>query len=421
MKRHKGGKYSDRSAELRKKKIKRKVISYEDVPLEEYEDERTKISKSAVKRIVLFAGLILLLGLVVFAIANRDNLTPERISRWITYDLLGSRDTGYPVDIVGSNVEKGNFAYEGNIQYVSDTSFVALASNGNELAYKQLTFARPILASAGDNVIIYNLGGTGYITGNKKELRNVREDENDIFTADINSKGYYCITTKVDGYLSKITVYNKDNEKVYAYSFADYYINAVALNNDGTGCVACGFSGSDGSLSSIAYVLDFSKEEPLSTYSLDENPIYSVEYLDNNNVCMVGSDASYTLEISSGKLSQIDYNQMKLTAFDINKDTGNFVLSLSRSGDGRKCSLEYINRFGEVIGVNDTERKIDSVSLYKNRIGVLDNNKCYIYDTDGNKISKAKTGNGSKAIRLESPDSAYVLGINEIRKIIDFK
>lgn len=421
MKRRKGGKYSDRSAELRKRKIKRKVISYEDVPLEEYDDERTKISKSAVKRIILLAGIILLLGLVVFAVANRDNLTPERISRWITYDLLGSRDTGYPVDIIGSSVEKGNFVYDGNIEYVSDTSFVALASNGNEIAYKQLTFARPVISSSGDNVIIYNLGGTGYIKGNKKELTNVIEHDNDIFTADINSKGYYCIVSKVDGFLSKVTVFNNNDEQIYAYSFADYYINAVALNNDGTGCVACGFSGSDGSLTSIAYVLDFSKEEPMATYSLDENVAYSVEYLDGNNVCIVASDASYTIEISSGKQAEVDYNQMKLTAFDINKDTGNFVLSLSRSGDGRKCSLQYIDRFGEIIGVNDTEKEIDSVSLYKNRIGVLDNNVCYIYDTDGNKISKAKTGNGSKAIRLESPDSVYILGINEIRKVIEFK
>ena len=80
---------------------------------------------------------------------------------------------------------------------------------------------------------------------------------------------------------------NNKDEQIYAYSFADYYINTVALNDDGTGCVACGFSGSDGSLTGIAHVLDFSKEEPEATYSLDENVAYSVEYLDGNNACIV--------------------------------------------------------------------------------------------------------------------------------------
>ncbi|MBQ5347129.1 MAG: hypothetical protein IIU39_03655, partial [Ruminococcus sp.] len=109
-----------------------------------------------------------------------------------------------------------------------------------------------------------------------------------VLTADINDKGYYCVVTQADGYLSKIFVYNNNKEKIYTYSFSDYYINAVALNSNGTGCVACGVTGDNGSLLGIAYVLDFSQEKPTATYSLDENSVYSVEYFNSNTVCMVG-------------------------------------------------------------------------------------------------------------------------------------
>ena len=198
-------------------------------------------------------------------------------------------------------------------------------------------------------------------------------------------------------------------------------MTAVALNNDGKSCVACGLTGKDGSISSVAYVLDFAKEEPIATFSLDDNTIYDVEYLDGGTVCIIGSQASFTLDIGSSNLNQIDYNQMKLTSFDINTDTASFILSLSRSGDGRKCSLEYINKSGEIVNVNDTELSCESISLYKNRLAVLQNNTCYLFDTDGTKIGKAKTGNGSLAVKLDSPSTAYILGINEIRKIIEFK
>ncbi len=94
------------------------------------------------------------------------------------------------------------------------------------------------------------------------------------------------------------------------------------------------------------------------------------------------------------------------------------MLSLSRSADGRKCSVNYVNINGEILNVNDTNREIHSISLYKNRIAVLDSNKAYLFDTEGNLLSKTDAGTGSKAVALDSTDTAYVLGINEIRRLV---
>ncbi|MCH5298981.1 MAG: hypothetical protein J1E96_04370 [Ruminococcus sp.] len=419
MKKKKSGRYSVRNVEKRKKN-RREVISYEDVPLEEYNDERTQISKPAVKRIFICLALIIVLGLVVFLISNSDSLTPDRISNWLKYDVFGSHDNGYPVQIIGTSINDGNFLCDGDISYVSDTSFESLSSTGNEIGYNQHSFAKPVMCTAGDNVLIYNLGGNGFVTGTKKQLGSTKDTEKYIITADINSRGYYAVVTEADGYLSKLFVYNNDKEKVYTYSFAEYYITSVALNDAGTGCVVCGVTGDNGSLLGAAYVLDFTSEEPVATYPLDENIIYGVEYLNSSTVCMVGNSSAYMLNIGASKLSQVEYQQMELTAFDIDSDTDSLVLSLSRSGDGRKCSIEYVNRDGEVLAVNDTDCEISSISLYKNRIAALDNTTCYLFDTAGNELGDADAGIGAKAIRLENTANAYVLGINEIRKISEF-
>lgn len=420
MKKLFGGRYSVRNVEKRKKN-QRSVMSYEDVPLDEYNDKQPEISKEAVKRILIVVAIILALGLVVFAVANRDAFSPDKVSHWFKYDLLGSSDEGYPVSIIGSTINSGNFQSDGDVMYVSDTSFAALSSSGNEIGYNQHGFANPILCTAGENVLIYNLGGNGFVTGTKEKLNKAKDTDYYVLTADINDKGYYCVVTQTDGYLSKIHVFNNNNEKIYSYSFSDYYINSVALNANGTGCVACGVTGDNGSLLGIAYVLDFSQEKPVATHSLEENTIYSVEYFNSNTVCMVGSNSSYTLDIGAAALKQIDYSNMQLTAYDINTDTNTFVLALSRSGDGRTCSIEYINSAGEVLKVNDTNLAIESISLYKNRIAVLDSDVGYLFDTDGNKIGKASAGNGAKALRLGNADEAYILGINEIRRIVQFK
>ncbi len=415
--RKKGGRYSDRNVDKRKRTA-RVVLSYEDVPLDEYNDERTQISRVAVKRILIIAAVIVVMGLIIFAIANRDAFTPEKISNWVKYDVIGSSDNGFPVQIIGSNVTPGNFKCDGDVSYVSDTSYASVSSEGNEIGYNQHSFSKPVLETSANNVIIYNLGGNGYVVGTKDKLNDIKNTDNYVITADINSQGYYCVVTQTDGYLSKLHVFNNKGEKLYAYSFSEYYINSVSLNPNGTGCVACGVTGDNGSLLGIAYVLDFSEKEPVATYSLDETTAYECEYFNSNSVCIIGSDAAYTLDIRGAKLTEVEYGNKQLTAYDIDPNTNTFALSLSRSADGRKCSINYVNIYGEIINVNDTKRMIQSISIYKNRVAVLDSNRCYFFDTEGNAKGDVDAGTGAKAIKLENTDSVYILGINEIRKIV---
>ena len=95
------GKHSEKKA----KKLNRDVISYEEVPLENYEEETTRVSSVDAKKIVKIVIVLVVLGLIVFAFANRSSLTPENISNWFKYDVLGQGDgEGYPTNIVGTNV-----------------------------------------------------------------------------------------------------------------------------------------------------------------------------------------------------------------------------------------------------------------------------------------------------------------------------
>lgn len=408
------GKHSEKKA----KKLNRDVISYEEVPLEDYEEQTTKVSSIDSKKVIKIAIVLVVLALVIFLFANRSNLTPENISNWFTYDVLGQGGgTGYPTQIVGTNVEANNFVTTGNtLSYASDTSFVTVSSNASIIQNHQLNYAVPAMSSNGNNVIVYNLGGMTYDVGTINEITHTGQTEESIYVCDISSSGVYGVVTNTSGYQSKLYIYNNENKQIYAYSFADYYVTTLSINPSGTQCVATGISADNGTISGAIYVLDFSKEEPVSVNTISDNTIYKTEYLSSNEVCLIGNTASLILNIPDNKLLENSYNKMTLTSYSVNESTGTYAVSLSRSGDGHSCSLQIFNSSGEKISEIETEHKIKASTLFKSNIYILENNVVHCYDFNKNEISTGDAGNGAKQIQVTSDGTVYILGINEIRK-----
>ena len=189
MFKNKKGRYSE-------KKINRdrKVISYEDMPLEDYEQEKTDLSPAAVKKIIIGVAIALVAGLIVFAFANRDKLTPANLSVWWTYDVLGNAGRGYPVNIVGTEVKSNNFTENQNrIAYASDTSFVTLNSTGSEIANVQLRHSKPVMKACENRFLTYGLGEKEYQVLSFDKALFTGEAQNVIYTGDIASNGVYCL------------------------------------------------------------------------------------------------------------------------------------------------------------------------------------------------------------------------------------
>ena len=405
-----------RFAETKTKKTDRNVISYEDVPLEDYELEKTEMSPDAVKKIIISVCIALAAGLIVFAFANRDRLSPESIANWWTYDVLGNAGNGYPVNVTGTEVNTNNFVLsDGHIAYASDTSFVTLNSSGSEIFSAQLKYSKPVLVSNKNMFLTYDLGGKGYEVNSLDKQLFASDTDDDIYTADIASNGVYTIVTEGNGYLSTLLAYNKDNNRIYKYSFSEYYITSVALNSNGTACAASGISTENGKVVSAVYMLDFSKEEPEQIIKIEGDAVIASKYLTDNRVALVGNTASYIIRKGDESFVTNSYESMTLSNYYFNMDTLTYAVALSRSGDGRSCSVYTYDSNGSQKSKIDTESRADSISVYKDKIALLDGNTANVYNTNGEKIFSTDTGAGSKCIVLSSDTTAYVLSVNQIR------
>lgn len=404
----------------REKSSDREVLSYEDMPLKERERTSSKKSgKGGKKRIVIVLLILLAVFGAVFIFANTNKLSWHNIRNYVKYGILNQKsEEQFPVSIQGENVDIGNFTRMGqDVCYASDTK-LQIVNNYGRLEYStQHGFLNPVLKASDQYAMIYSLGGTGYQINNYEKMLFSGTAEERIVTGAINDNGVYALVTTSKGYLSKMQVFDKENEKIFGYSFADYYVTSVSLAPNGKCAVVTGLSALNGAEISSLYVLDFTKDKPLYQDEVDDNIFYDVQYLNDTYACAVGNGAVCTINTKSGEVKTMEYDGKSLTCYCFNRDTDTVSVSLSRSGDGRNCEIYSFKTDGALANSFETEYMVKSISTYKGRIALLTPDMIYLYTKDGEQISGHETSTEPCAVVLYTTDDAYVLDTNEISTV----
>lgn len=418
------GRYDERKKKIkgryeeRKKQSDRKVLSYEDVPLDDYEQEKTDLSPKAVKKIILGVCAVLLAGVLVLAFANRDKLTWDNLSVWWNYDVLGNAGKGFPVNIVGSEVEAHNFAVnQGRVAYASDTSFVTLNNSGSEVANVQLRYSKPVMKSADNRFLTYGIGEKGYQIQSFDKNEFSGEAEGIIYTGDVAPNGVYCLVEEGNGFFSELCVFDRHNNRIFKYSFSEYYITTVSLNRDGTRCIAGGITSDNGAVKTGVYVLDFKKDKPVSQYSVADDSVMDCKYVGGNRAVLIGEKAAYVATEGADKLKTVSYEDKLLVNYCFSPSSNSFALALSKSGDGRKCTLKSYSEGGDELNSVDNPYGAQSFSVSKGYMAVLDGNTVYSYNSAGELAFSGDAGTGARAIVMTADNRACVLSVNQIRMV----
>lgn len=401
----------------RDKAAERKFMSYEDIPLADYRDSDPIPQNLTRKFLKVFA--ILFVGVVVvLALVNIDKLTPENISHWFQYELLGKTEGGgYPIRFVGTSINTENFSIiDRSPVYCSDTSVVVLNSNAGVYQNTQHSFADPIMKTNKDYSIIYNADATGYRIINRNSTVYTGTAERKLFDADVATNGNYALLTYGNDYLSSLTVNDRDNKKIYGYSFAEYYVNNVSINSDGTRAALSGVSAKNGGIISAIYIIDFSQDNYYQKYDLVDSYIYDICYLDKEKVIAIGDNSLYYIDVSEKRMEEISYESKVLTTYTIIRDYG-AILSLSFNPDGRECDIVAVNSDGKRETEINTDDRILSLDYKNGKIGALFLSKLVIYDTEGKQLVEKNVSADSRKICFCDSKTLYILGTGNIYKL----
>lgn len=399
------------------RRAKREYMSYEDVPLEEYRYNEPEPSNITGKFIKIFLILFLSVAAVI-AVMNIDKLTPDNIAHWFQYDVLGKTDgDGYPISFTGSVVETGNFdLIKGVPVYCSDTTLAVLNNNAGKYQENQHSYASPVLSVNGGYGIIYNTDATGYTVFDRDNQIYSSSSTKKIYAADVAANGIYALLTRSDDYLSKLTAYRTDNLEKYEYAFADYYVNTVSLNNNGTRAVLSGMSARNGEMISVIYILDFRQSSYLQKYEFDDVYIYDVKYLDSGNAVAVGDKKACFINVDEGQKTDIDYSSRTLTTYNLKRDYG-MLLSLSANPDGRDCNILTVKADGEQKDEIETRDKIISLDIYEEKPAALFADRITSYNFNGKPLGRVSVPLDSKKLCCCDKNAFYVLGKSRISRL----
>ncbi len=393
---------------------KRAVLSYEQLPLDDYDlnagdKEKAKSNSLSYKKIIIAIMILFLLVAIVFVVLNRFSCTG--------CSSYTHNSDNYPVSIKGSLISNGNFdTYSNGFAYVSDTHYVVCNKDGEEVFNCQVAFNDPILKlNYNGTAVIYDLGGQSYSLYSDEGHVYSGQTEAKMYLADVTPDMKFATVTESHDYKAKLSVFSDAETPLFGYSFEEYYITAMALNSEATGAVACGVTTENGIEKSVVYVFDFTEEKPLAFHEIKGDIIFDCEYLDNGAVCVIGENASYIINGKNfSKITKNSYSQMTLVSYDINTDTSELLLGLSRSGDGRNCTIQCIGKSGSVNAQLVTEHAAAFTSSYKNRVAISDKANIYLYSHNGELLSTIKVTGDSRQIRMLSPDAAVCLGLKDV-------
>lgn len=411
---HKKKEESERLKGLKEKMdLDSDLLFVSDDEEEVVEMKRVKIPKlvyriSAILVVVIF-------GLIIWM--NMDKITSGNFGSWLKVKLMGTgMGDGYPLEIMGTNVETGNFfSYEGNAIVLSDTAFSMYSSSGKSVFDDvRHSFNNPTMKSSGNYCLLYNQSGSSYIIQNGADTSLTGSTDYDITTGAIAPNGQFALALQNPEYASELSVYQKNGKVKYRYYFSSDYITAVTLNSNCTMGAVCTLNSVNGVITSKITVLDFNSEEPVAEYTSEDNMLIDIFWTSNNRIYAVG-DSALVYGASDYVFNEYSYNDKYLTAYTfLNNKTAVSVSSYEYAG---ACDILVFDSGVEPVSM-PTEQRVTSLSLYGSVIAALCPNEVIFYDNAlGTELSKASAEADSKAIALANESTAYILGISEIKMV----
>ncbi|MDR0738619.1 MAG: DUF5711 family protein [Oscillospiraceae bacterium] len=356
--------------------------------------------------------------LIIIFLRGKNSFTKDFILQaQDSFAKFGVGD-GFPVKFDGNRVNLENFkSCDNDIFLLSETSFMCFNRFSKKVFSRPHGFSSPVLKVKNKYSLIYNLNESDYkINLRYREVCSQKLLEN-IISGDISGSGKYVFATNCKEFLSDLTVFDENFEKVFCYHFCDCFINNVAISEDSKTVAASGVLVNNGNFFSVIYVFDLKKEQPKAKFEYEDSLFLEVKFLKNSNVVGISDNMLTVIVPNSNKKTDYFYREKSLSCFDANSKGIAVCLKNDENSD---CELILLNIDGLALKNIKVGTNVLRVSYGNNAIAILQEMSMCVYSPNGEKIKSFDVASDIKNISLISCKSIYLLGLHRVSKL-DFK
>ncbi len=342
---------------------KRRVSVKEDpMPTTEFASESRPARRSPKKQtrrrgrsviwVILFRLALLvavvLLGVLIWR--NWDNLAPASLIEWFDRTVTGGdRGDGYPLDISGDSVVSMQ-SFGNNAVVLTDTSLLMYNTSGAETMARGHTYADPLLSTAGDYMLVTELGATRYTVHTKKNEVLSGQVSNNIISGAVSNKGQVVLATESSqSYMSEVLVFDRKGNSVFHWYSADLMVVDVAFSPRRKEIAVLGLSAVAGDMRSTLHIfsLEGQKEGPIHTYRATGAMMTSLHYFDNGRVAAVGDTAVWVFDPDKDEAAVTSFENAVLLGYAFS-DEGVGVVTRDY-GESRGGTLRVITTVGNAV------------------------------------------------------------------------
>jgi len=184
------------------------------------------------KRVGLVLLLVLLIVLAIALITNRDRMTIGHLNRAIQYSRLGS--PGHAAEFRFANLGSNTFATLGDGIAVASAGGLRFYDRAGTLVYtRPFEMGEPVIQTAGNHVLAYDLGGFSFQSGNRNEaLVHIAQWDDRIIHASINENGWITVSAEQIGYLGRVVVLDSQGNVRWRMRVGSGHVIGAVLAND---------------------------------------------------------------------------------------------------------------------------------------------------------------------------------------------
>ena len=280
--------------------------------------------------------LIFLAALLVFVcvsmLCNLELFTYENFY-YLAKDIGAASDllsgSGNVINYETSVRNQAFALYRGGLAVGGDSGLQLFTATGRETLNTSPDYVQPVLHGSDRYLLVYDIGEKRYSVYNSFVCVHHEECEYPVFAGAMSDSGYYTVVSESYDHAGVVSLYNDRFELINRYSRTEL-VTCTAVNHAGNRVAFATAGMQNGEFVSTLVIAVPGQAQTSAEMPFEGLYPYSVEFIDQHRLFLVGDTASYIISVDDGTvICSIPYTGLQLAYAETNQNYSALVFSIN--------------------------------------------------------------------------------------------